>query len=802
MLFKLDAEQIVGRAKAALEPITPNQYTYSQNNRDLRNITPPSFLFDNKGRRLAGRFSPRDITDGFPSPLIWCFMLPMVGLSFVSALIFMVVAFFGFWIPLTSWGAAYATKLATSGEIGMSILTATGSVIFGMWKINFYAWLPSLTVFYLAYLVIAEVEPTRLAYKTMWYPFAVISAGVILVPLLGPLLGAFIVAATPFFIYYGYIAGMDLARHKALRESTEEAKGMTGLEDAGTHEEARAHQAADSLKQKLPDGRPAPLWIFGADKGWVRNQTGYMLSADEGAPVGLTLGGDTSTHFFIFGNPGTGKTLTFLQPLAKFWADNNIGGGLYLDAKDGALPKKLFEAGAIDTLIDPVKDKSTRINLLAGMQPQFFAKTLADENKKDGDSSIWNDQAEAYINAAMSLIVFAKEKSNTRVDVSVAGVNKFCVDKDFRLGVLDWLKAKHSGDIANDQALLTSYIKWAVAYENLANDTRSSLAFTIDAWLGSMMSNPVVANAAGTSDGIDVPDFVCRGKRVGIVLGEAQGIGGRVAISVLKAAVLDRLKRRGDKWRETHGEKDVLIMVDEAAPVIGWTDAEAAAQVRSLGGHLVYACQNFSQVANAMSGTLEHGAKEFLGVFGSIGTLKCDLETYQYVASRMPVAWRLHRDNTSIEAVPLDKGVEKIRADGIQDRRQGAIGDRLSSISTMFAEARKSLSLSPTSLGERKDRMREGASETYQLRQMHVIEANDLSAQLSGKFIFAGNIQRAGIDRVVIADVRPGAATKASDESMKSLSFISRSRQLTKSTPEFNPEAQTTMERKRERENA
>lgn len=778
--FRLNTVQIVGRAKSAMEPITPNQYTYAPNNRDLRNITPPSFLFDNKGRRLAGRFSPRDITDGFPSPLIWQYMLPMVGLSFLSALVFLVTAFFGFWIPFTSWGAAYASELATTGAIGMSILTATGSVIFGMWKISFYAWIPSMAVFYLVYLVVAEVEPTRLAYKSLWLPFAVLSGGVILVPVLGPLAGAVVVGAAPFFVYYGYLAGMDLARHKALRESSEEAKGLTGLPDAGEHEKSRKHQADDSLNQKLPDGRPAPLWVFGADKGWVRNETGYMLSADEGAATGLTLGGDTSTHMFIFGNPGTGKTFTLLEPMARFWADNRIGGGLYLDAKDGALPKKLFAAGAIDILIDPVSDRTARINLLAGLEPEFFAKTLATEFGKDGGNSVWNDQAEAYLNAAMSLLRLAVNNGMETGEISVYGVSKFCVEKNFRHNVLLWIKENISDKVREDRALMTSYVKWAVSYEDLATETRTSMDFTLDSWLGSMMSNGVVANAAGRSAGVDVPELVCRGKRVGIVLGAAQGIGGRVAIAILKSAVLDRLKRRGDNWRKTPGETDVLLMVDEAAPIINWTDAEAAAQVRSLGGHMVYACQNFSQVANAMSGVMEHGAKEFLGVFGSIGTLKCDLETYQYVASRMPVAWRLHRDNTSIEAVALDKGVEKIRADGIQDRRQGAIGDRMSSITTMFAEMRKAFSLSPTSLGERKDKMREGASEKYQLRQMPVVEANDLSALLSGKFIFAGNIQRAGIDRVVVTDVRPGSAAKAGEDSLKSLAFVSRSRQIAK----------------------
>lgn len=333
-------------------------------------------------------------------------------------------------------------------------------------------------------------------------------------------------------------------------------------------------------------------------------------------------------------------------------------------------------------------------------------------------------------------------------------------------------------------ALTTSYMKWALSHGGLANDTRASLDFTTESWLGSMMSNERVANAVCSNEGHNIPDLVCRGERVGIVLGEDDGVGGRVAIAIIKAAVLNRLKARGDKWRQTEGEREVLLMVDECAPIINQTDADIAAQGRSLGAHLVYACQNYSQVVNVMPGVMEHGGNAFLSVFGSICTLMAEDETYKYVSSRMPFAWRLHRDNTSIEVVALDKGVEKIRTDGVQDRRQGAIGDRLSSITTMIAEARKAFSFSPTTLGERKDKMREGASEKYQLRQMGVIEVADLKSILSRQFILVGNLTRAGVSRVVVADVRPGVGTKAGEDSLKSLAFVSQSRQITQQDPE------------------
>ena len=86
--------------------------------------TAASFIFDNKGRRLAGRFSPADVTDGFPSPSIWAFFLPMLVLSALGALLLAVATFFGFWIPLATYGSAYAADVASGGGWAASAFTA------------------------------------------------------------------------------------------------------------------------------------------------------------------------------------------------------------------------------------------------------------------------------------------------------------------------------------------------------------------------------------------------------------------------------------------------------------------------------------------------------------------------------------------------------------------------------------------------------------------------------------------------------------------------------------------------------
>lgn len=774
--FRLDARRIVGKAMAALEPLTPIQYTYAMHTRDLRNITPAGYIFDNQGRRLAGRFTPADVTDGSPSPLIWMFFWPMLIASVIGFVTLSVSVYFGAWIPLTTYADAWSSEVASGSSWFMGMIWAVWEVYEAMLVWNFLAAIPLLALAYLAYLVVAETEPTRMAHHYFWMLAATSFASVVFVPVLGPALGAIISIAAPWATYYVHIKALEMARHQALTEASEEAKGMTGLPDAEIRERNRKAQAESALADMVPtpDGkgmRPAPLCILGVDTGWVRRETNNALSADEGAPVGLSLGEDLSKHLFVFGGTGSGKTSGVLKPIAKAWAENQMGGGIYIDAKAGALAVELLQAGLIDKVVYPKDLTALKVNLTASMNPVFFAKAMGDVFAGESDS-VWDKAARIYVMAACALVQFAAEKGVPKVKLTFEYLDRFRSNTAERERVLNILKDKYKEEILADSALRSNFTQWATSYPGLPNETRGSVDFTLDTYFKEIVSNDGISSSI-SGEGEDIAEMVCKGKRIGLVLSEQDGMGGVVALALIKAAIFAKLKARAQNpnWR-AEGGKDVLFMVDECASLIGELDSHAASVLRSLGARMVYACQSYSQVVHKLGSN--DAANAFLGNFKSILTLSAEgagdigamTGTYAYVSERMSNIYRLDKNDTSIEAVALDKGVEKIRSSGIENRRLGAIGAKMSSVSTMIAEARKMLSISASSLGDRKDKLRAAASDSYQLRLMPAITANEMTALCEGTHNLVGRIERGRVGRTVVLNVRPGAAETADQRSV------------------------------------
>lgn len=767
-IFSISVRKVVGRAMAAIEPLTPVQYTYAMHTRDLRNVTPASFIFDNKGRRLAGRFSPADVTDGFPSPAIWAFFLPMLTLSMIGTVLLAIAAFFGTWIPLAGYGAAYSFAVSHGGGVIGSAFTALGSAYVGIFLWSLFSALPLAGIAYLAYLLIAETEPTRSAHHTFWATVLMVLGFVVIVPIVGPAFGAFLCLVAPWLTFYSSIKGAEMARHKALMESSEEAKGMTALPDAGKHEELRGQQAAAALRDLIPGAnKPAPLHIFGIDTGWVREETSNPISADKGAALGFSLCEDLSRHAFVFGGTGSGKTSGWMKPLARAWKEHDMGGGLYLDAKAGALPMELHAAGLIDLLVRPGSADGVKLNLMASMDPAFFAKAIADVFTKDQKGSVFNDAARGYVFTAAMLVAFAADKKIAGAELTFGYLNTFRSNHAERERVLNLIISDHEDAIMADSALRTAFDHWATSYPSLPNETRGSVDFTLDTFFMEVVANQTIASTV-CAGGEDIAELICRGKRVGIVMSEADGMGGLVVLALIKAAVFARMKKRAQDpdWR-AKGERDVLVMVDECASLIDDLDAHAASVMRSLGVRMAYCCQSYDQVVAKLGGTSQ--ANLFLDNFKTIGTLSATgagdksvaVGTYAYVEGRLGKLWRLDKDNTTIEAVSLDKGVQKTRSSGLQNRNQGALAAKISSITTMIAETKKMFSLNSSSLGERKDKMREAGSDSYQLRLMPAVTADEMTSLCEGVHRFVGRIERGGVGRVVVANIRPGAADEA-----------------------------------------
>lgn len=126
------------------------------------------------------------------------------------------------------------------------------------------------------------------------------------------------------------------------------------------------------------------------------------------------------------------------------------------------------------------------------------------------DDSRWNDLQEArlhnlakayltisenLIGAARRIMIFAKSNGRPDVDDTMAGVNRFCVDDEFRQEMLKWLKVHYMQTLRDSQAmfrpdvheiqcvleyraLLASVEEWEM-FQTLHAETRATTTFTM-----------------------------------------------------------------------------------------------------------------------------------------------------------------------------------------------------------------------------------------------------------------------------------------------------------------------------------
>ena len=91
----------------------------------------------------------------------------------------------------------------------------------------------------------------------------------------------------------------------------------------------------------------------------------------------------------------------------------------------------------------------------------------------------WETFAEPLLRAARQIMIFAKSYGRPGVDDTMAGVNRFCVDDEFRQEMLKWLKVHHMQCVLENRDLLASVERWEV-FQTFPADTRAATTFTLN----------------------------------------------------------------------------------------------------------------------------------------------------------------------------------------------------------------------------------------------------------------------------------------------------------------------------------
>lgn len=338
-----------------------------------------------------------------------------------------------------------------------------------------------------------------------------------------------------------------------------------------------------------------------------------QIHEDFDADTGSLKCEDLSKGAFVL---GTKSAPDWIYRLAREWVEKDKGGALFMDAGDGSLPKKLHAAGLVDVLVHPGSDDSVKINLMKSMNPQWFAIALADVFLSKEKDSHFIMAGRSYVLAAASLVSFAAEREIAGVKLTFCYLATFVNVANERERVLALIASDHKAELRTNFAMKTEFDQWAVSYPSLPNETRGRLNRTLDMFFKDVVENERIASAV-CDEGMDIAEQICRGKRVGIVISEEDGMGGLLVLALIKAAVFSRMKKRAQDrdWR-AEGERDVLVMMDGSNSLLGRIDEWAAQGMRSFGLHLAYRCVSYDEVASQMGG--EPAARRFISNFRAL----------------------------------------------------------------------------------------------------------------------------------------------------------------------------------------
>lgn len=442
------------------------------------------------------------------------------------------------------------------------------------------------------------------------------------------------------------------------------------------------------------------------------SQKGDVYAAERGQVIGITEN-DLTTHLFIFGETGTGKTATTLRPVYKKWKDSCIGGALILDGK-GDLPTEFAQGNSNFFLLDPMDPKCV-VNLIHGLGADEIASVITQVMSDPKQDQFWVGSAETLIKYCALCLQFAREKLMDPAESdyfawNLSNLSKMVSSIEFRTQVLD----RCSSDLETATPLVqTAHRYLSTEFITMSNDTRSGIIQTASQLMDPIASHEQIYRwSSTTSDGFDI-EAVLTGLHVGIAAPEYKyGKSGLAVQSLMKARIYRAIRQRGSKWSETEGQKKVLMMMDECQELLGPQD-NIFAVARSLGLTAICATQTIEGLNAVLT---KDNAAALLGNFRNLICFKSSPDTFRYISERMgAAALRVEHENTGLAYEKVLAVVDAGGAvQGVDSGRKQTEG---------------------------------GVAASYQLQVKNVVSPEDLSFMLSPRFSAAVLFNRANTTR-------------------------------------------------------
>lgn len=772
MILKLTGKEIQAIEKEVKAIIAqtffPKNYDSTD---DLKNYSPTDLTRDRDGNRITGKFLSSDISIGAPSPGMWGFFLPIsIASTILLAMAIAAIGYFAF-VPFAE---GYHTLLESRGMVREAVLSVLLNITFYFVVINAILAVPTFAVITLLYYAQSEQEISNEYARIFWvvaFSFMAIlilpGSGIVLALIAGthgaikqfisgrwlvgilvaisPILGAIVAIAVALIgLYYFrlFFWLVSRSRQQGIEATLDQQRTDSMRDDIKILESARKEQAAASLRDQTP------LFVYGKSR-YVLRKDGDPLTPDGGAFIGQSAA-DLSTHLFVSGRSGVGKTMCALKPTIFQWRHYEWGGVFACDPGKSELPHDC--ADLLDHVITP---ETHKINMLKGVDPEVASSILFKAYSSSSEGKIFDTSAEQDIRMALFVLDYVAKNEPWMAGVapySIRSLYRFISDEMYRMGIIGNIPAP------SPDYLQIAWHHWEHVVPNMPKETQGSVEFTVRAWLADFVLHHLLENWADEASDLNIAEYVATGGAVGVECSPAKyGAGGEMALTLIKEAVYGRIKRRsGKNWKSIPTEKPLLFMMDECADGLTMSDVQMIRIARSLGCTMVFAVQEYESIVTKLSessSTPNDATEAFLNQFSSRITFQGTEKMLESSCRHAGQRSRWLPDQNAVYSSPLQQTIGADLADGNADWNKGHIKNMLEAFTGIFTSAKRALSIDLRSKNDEENLLINKGAVKGEIKMRDTITPEELSPHFERSQTALVVLRRAGATRREVCDM-------------------------------------------------
>ncbi|AQQ43289.1 hypothetical protein A8E81_10855 [Burkholderia cenocepacia] len=313
----------------------------------------------------------------------------------------------------------------------------------------------------------------------------------------------------------------------------------------------------------------------------------------------------------------------------------------------------------LDLVISPKTVKN--YNYMENVQPEVFAKVILNIfGGSEAKNPIWNNAGYSLLYYTIvfhqALIKLKGAKKSPAAHMETLRHMSKPVDENNRHPILDQFSSGEAKiEIMKEGTILNDALKEFIAFHELANETKSSVVFTVSNWMKKFIQSKALRPWANseTSD-FAIRDTSRQGKKYGILLPEGKyGAAGLAIQALAKADLYNEVKNRGDNSLKK-GYSRVFLFVDECQRFLDDMDLAILPEARSLELVCWFASQNIDSIYDKFG---KDGGGKFMGAFASVFSYKSTPATYHFIKERIGKA-KVIEKNGGAETVDFERNAQ------------------------------------------------------------------------------------------------------------------------------------------------